>query len=300
MFLQQWGSLFYDHQSHWLCHPVPPGAAQSLWMCERRGEKVRLLCCCRKFGCLIVCPNLEDYFNDCHGLFWFHSFSLSSRRHAGKTEINRMCWWRQKQGPKVATCDRNDRYKPPGGVPSMVAPRFNLMLKGGSSFVFQQKITTADVSIDTDWLRETAPAAFNHRQSLWRQVQVQGLKQWCVSIYRTAAWMLVLESRTLCWNFWSGWTRPFLLSPVCRDLRSWLFFNVVLTLHFMEHFRSYATTESLQRHGGVYLRPWHLPFSPSAGLKGLLEPEAWIQAPNECMDVSIFKLGCIKAFQLTC
>lgn len=37
----------------------------------------------------------------------------------------------------------------------MVAPRFNLMLKGGSSFVFQQKITTADVSIDTDWLRET-------------------------------------------------------------------------------------------------------------------------------------------------
>ena len=147
---------------------------------------------------------------------------------------------------------------------------------------------------------DTAPAAFNHRQSLWRQVQVQGLKQWCVSIYRTAAWMLVLESRTLCWNFWSGWTRPFLLSPVCRDLRSWLFFNVVLTLHFMEHFRSYATTESLQRHGGVYLRPWHLPFSPSAGLKGLLEPEAWIQAPNECMDVSIFKLGCIKAFQLTC
>ena len=61
----------------------------------------------------------------------------------------------------------------------------------------------------------------------------------------------------------SRWTRSVWLS-IC---------DIVVVVRARATFlRSYVTSESLKSRGGVYLRPWHLPFSPTAGLKGILEP----------------------------
>ena len=38
--------------------------------------------------------------------------------------------------------------------------------------------------------------------------------------------------------------------------------------------RAYAGPKSFDADGGVYLRPWQLPFTPESGLRGLIEPEA--------------------------
>lgn len=40
--------------------------------------------------------------------------------------------------------------------------------------------------------------------------------------------------------------------------------------------RNYAGPASLEKDGNVLLRPWHLPWEPHCGLKGMCEIDFWI------------------------
>lgn len=59
--------------------------------------------------------------------------------------------------------------------------------------------------------------------------------------------------------------------------------------------RAYATTTCLKDQGGVYLRPYHIPFSKTSGLKGIIESDTGMNI-DMCPMMSC-QIYCFAGFQ---
>ena len=61
----------------------------------------------------------------------------------------------------------------------------------------------------------------------------------------------------------------------------------------LERSRSYVTVEDMKQQGGVFLRPWHLVYTPESGVKGLVEQES-------CLNTCLAEWCLLQALLLIC
>lgn len=71
---------------------------------------------------------------------------------------------------------------------------------------------------------------------------------------------------------WTGWIQRFLQMQPCRILSfSWEDILGSVEMWVPSGVRKYAKPGCLDEEKPIYLRPWHLPWNPQSGLKGMLE-----------------------------
>ena len=80
----------------------------------------------------------------------------------------------------------------------------------------------------------------------------------------------------------NGWTRFFLPKQECWGHRD----SSTSLAAPSDCYRSYATNEDFKLQQGIHLRPFHLPYHPSAGLKGFLEGETGLHIDTNERDLS--------------